>query len=73
MALWKVNGFKPEFQPEPLRDHPDIAPHFPWVWGWFFDLRPGITWTELEAWARMRGIKPSGWECELLIRLDTLR
>jgi hypothetical protein len=43
------------------------------VWGWFFDLRPGITWTELEAWARMRGITPSGWECELLLRLDTLR
>lgn len=73
MSLWKANGYRPDTKPEPLREHPNDPPHFPWIWEWLFDFPHGASWQEIDAWSRVRGINPQGWECRLLMRLDALR
>jgi hypothetical protein len=67
--LWEVS----KVQPQELADHPESPPHFPWIWGWLFDLPSPITWTEIKAWSEISGINPDRWEAEMLIRLDVLR
>jgi hypothetical protein len=58
---------------------PEAARH---VWGWFQHLssRRGsngfglnaLTYLEVDAWARLRGIRPEPWELEALFLLDAL-
>jgi hypothetical protein len=50
------------------------------VWSWFLDLHNGrggggfgpapLSWHDFEAWARLRGLAPEGWEVDALLRLD---
>ena len=68
-AIWQAYGEKPQ----ELVDHPEVPPHFSWVWDWFFDYPSPITWSEINAWADSAGFHVERWEGELLIRLDNLR
>jgi hypothetical protein len=62
-----------------------VNPHeLPWaakhVWAWFAQLHSGrtwgfsapnaITWSEMDAWARLTRSRPRPWEVELLHLLD---
>lgn len=68
-AIEKASGVTPD----DLANHPEKPPHFPYVWEWFIDFPPGISWREIAAWSGVYGIKIDRWESELLIRLDQIR
>lgn len=59
--------------PADLANHPKNPPFFAWVWQWFVDFPPNITWSEIRSWSDVYGVKIQRWEGEILIRLDRLR
>lgn len=67
--IQKVSGDTPD----DLAKHATTPPHFPYVWEWFFDFPPKLTWADISAWSGLYGFKPERWEGELLIRLDQIR
>lgn len=59
-----------------LPELPECAAH---VWSWFAELTGRrtcgmmmnpITWTEIDAWARLKGIRPKQWELDALTGID---
>jgi len=69
LAKWRLS----KKCPEALAGHSSIAPHFPYVWNWYIALLPKVDWITIRAWAELTGSRPTGWECELLLKLDRLR
>ena len=43
-----------------------------YLWEWYNEAFSGqrLTYLELEAWARMTGTRPTGWEVEQMMALD---
>jgi len=69
LALWK----RTKVQPDELKSHPALPPHFPYIWEWFTEFPNDITWQEIKAWSDISGIVPTRWESSLLISLDRLK
>ena len=44
-----------------------------YLWSWFCELRPEVTYGELEAWARMHNRTLTRSEIDTLILLDRMR
>lgn len=66
-AVWKTTGIKP---PEL-----DIAPpeEVLYLWQWLRNFVYPLTYVELEAWSRLRGVQLANYEIEALMKLDRAR
>lgn len=68
-SIWKQSGEKPkELDGPPM---PELGAH---LWSWFSQLhkaRQGpITYSEIEAWARLTGNSPQAWEVQAIKEID---
>lgn len=48
-------------------------PHFNYLWEWFFEFGPDITWAEIKAWDEISGVGIERWEGDILMKINHLR
>jgi len=53
-----------------LDAHGTIPERLVYLWQWFRELRKPLSYTEIEAWARLTQRRPERWEIDALFRLD---
>ena len=68
-GIWRQTGEKP-----PELDGPPIPPVGAYLWEWFSELhkaRQGpISYSEIQAWAKLSGNSPEPWEVKAIKALD---
>jgi hypothetical protein len=62
------------------RESPPAPEALRYLLGWFYQLHRGrtisqwgvlpISWSEIEAWSRLHGVRPKVWELEIITMLD---
>lgn len=65
---------------EALLEPPPFPESGGYLWEWFWDLSAGrrgspgsadpLTWAEMDAWARLRRLRPAPFEIDILRALD---
>lgn len=62
---------------ESIDDEPEAPPEVQYVLDWFYELsrqrKSGpepISWADIDAWARLRDVKPDQLEIEAILMLD---
>ncbi|ROT45002.1 hypothetical protein [Pusillimonas sp. NJUB218] len=68
--------------PAALQNPPELPEGAETVWGWFQELAAqrqqginggmSLSFTEIDAWGRLRGIRLARWQLDLILRLDAL-
>ena len=51
---------------------PPLPDHLAYLWDWWLELYTGdpITHVAIEAWSRLTGAEPTGWEVATLVMMD---
>lgn len=57
-------------RPPMLDAHGPMPERLAYLWQWFRELRKPLSYTEIEAWARLTRRSPERWEIDALFRLD---
>jgi len=67
-AVWKHTGRKPK----ELVDHGDCPADMDYLWAWFLEIKPPLTYTEMAHWQTLTGRKLKVWEATVLMRINRL-
>jgi hypothetical protein len=68
LAVWKQTGRKPK----ELEEHGDCPENLLYLWRWFLEIKPPLTYTEVHHWQELTGKRLFVWEVKLLMNINRL-